>query len=801
MKKVFWISLFIAMICPVMQIAFAQSRDNDDGTFSNPVIWGDFPDPDVILVGDTYYMVSTSMHYFPGVTILDSKDLVNWNITCNVVKSFKEHPAYDLNGGHRYAKGQWATSLRYFNGKFHVLFTTLTEGSFIYSTTDPKGTWTKTKVNGVFLYDPGMFVDNDGRLYVVHGNTNIHIIELNPETLQPLGVPRKIYQSHEHGLEGNRCYHIGDYYYIYCTYGSSHLKQTCLRSRNLFGPYEERTVLSETAKLADHYIHQSSLIELPDGRFYGMIFHDRGGLGRVPFLLPVYWVDNWPILGNPMDGIITLDKPLASDTVLDFPTTDEFDNSELALQWQFNHNPDENAYSLTERKGHLRLHTATLTDSLKKARNTVCQRIFGPRSEGTAKFDISKMKYGDRAGLVIVQKPFATLTIEKTKQGNMLSMTENEEVKETVKLKGKTVYLRARVNGISDKVNFYYSTNGINFFPLGTEFKMSFSLKVFTGNRYGLFNYSTVQKGGYVDVDWFRVKHEPMFERTCKQGKVLEAEWFDHQYLCKTEFSSVRRELRNQNVVFDEDGGMIAFNKLEMVDKGLNCIGLDLKCMDMEGTVEVHDYDTGEILGSMPLPRQTKEFETLKLPLNRPLTNTSRLEIRVWKKRDCRGHMALDRITFLEIVQEYKGYELIWNDEFNGEGLPDPAKWNATHIGGVINKELQDYRTNDVRCTRIEEGKLILDAFYDPHDGKAGWNSNKDYHFEYSAGEVHTSKKSKDAIRTYRCLCKNFLRQRCMACNLADASEAWQICGNRYNGACAKHRTVSTGNRPHAGNG
>lgn len=140
----------------------AQSGDNGDGTFTNPVIWGDFPDPDVILVGDTYYMVSTSMHYFPGVTILESKDLVNWSITTYVVKSFKEHPFYDLEGGHRYAKGQWATSIRHFNGKFHVLFTTLTEGSYIYSATDPKGEWTKHKVKGAFLYDPGIFVDNDG---------------------------------------------------------------------------------------------------------------------------------------------------------------------------------------------------------------------------------------------------------------------------------------------------------------------------------------------------------------------------------------------------------------------------------------------------------------------------------------------------------------------------------------------------------------------------------------------------------------------------------------------------------------
>ncbi len=384
--------LFVAaMIFLSWQLSTAQSSDNGDGTFTNPVLWSDFPDPDVIRVDDTFYFVSTSMHYFPGVTILESKDLVNWQIACNVVDAFKVHPAYDLQNGHRYAKGQWATSLRYFGGRFHVLFNTNTEGSFFYSAHTIEGPWKPTKVEGHKLYDPGMFVDNDGRVYVIHGNTDIFVTEMDPETLQEKGPARQIYKSHRGGMEGNRCYHIGDYYYIYCTYGGDHAGQTCLRSRSLYGPFEEREVMFEVGNRAESVLHQSCMIPLPDGNYWGMIFQDRDGLGRIPWLIPIYWVNDWPIMGDPTDGILTLQTPFASSRKLPAQSsyrtltgTDDFNSTRIALKWQFNHNPDEHKYSLSERPGYLRLYTATMTDSLRKARNTITQRIFGPYSQGTA---------------------------------------------------------------------------------------------------------------------------------------------------------------------------------------------------------------------------------------------------------------------------------------------------------------------------------------------------------------------------------------------------------------------------------
>jgi alpha-N-arabinofuranosidase len=623
----------------------AQTADNGDGTFTNPVLWGDFPDPDVIRVGNTYYMVSTSMHYFPGVTLMESLDLVNWNIASNVVDEFKEHPFYDLNGGNRYAKGQWATSLRYFNNKFYILFTTLTEGSYIYTSTDAKGVWEKHKLDA-FLYDPGMFIDTDGRVYVVHGNTEIKLTELSADGLSVKNRERLIYKAHRNGLEGNRCYKIGDYYYIYCTYGGPYGNQVCLRSKSLTGPFEERVVMNDRANYAEKVIHQGCLVDLPDGSYWCVIFQDHGGLGRIPFLVPVYWADDWPLPGNPMDGNITLKKPVASSDIVAFPTTDEFDSQTLALQWQFNHNPDKTKYSLRAKKGSLRLHSATLTDSLMKAQNTICQRIFGPYSQATAKIDFSNMRVGDKAGLLILQSPFATMTIYKTKKDVHLQMTVDEEVKSSVSINESLVYLRAEVSGVSDKVNFSYSFDDKNYQPLGEEFKMAYSLKVFCGNRYGIFNYATQKLGGWIDVDWFRVVHKPLFKRAELAGKEIEAEYFDHQYRCQVRLSEQDAGNRNQDVVFD-DGGLIAFDNIRINATDVQAFELTYTSSTSDATIEIRNADTGKVLGNFPLPATDGTCRTLARVLDEPLESVKRLELIIHKPRTAaKETVAIDKFKF-----------------------------------------------------------------------------------------------------------------------------------------------------------
>ncbi|MCC8118761.1 MAG: glycoside hydrolase 43 family protein [Bacteroidales bacterium] len=631
--------------------AWSQSSDNGDGTFTNPVIWGDFPDPDVIMVDDTYYFVSTSMHYFPGVTILQSKDLVNWEIAANVVDEFKEHPGYDLaQGQNRYAQGQWATSLRHLNGKFLVLFNTNSEGTYLYSSPTIDGPWSQTKIEGHQLYDPGMLVDDDGRLYVVHGNTDIFVTELDTVTYQEKGPAQQIYRAHRGGLEGNRAYRIGDYYYIYCTYGGDQSGQTCLRSRSLYGPYEEREVMFEAGNRAERNLHQACMIPVGD-KWWSVIFQDRDGLGRIPWLIPIYWVNDWPIMGNPTDGILTMSKPITGapeplgEAYRTLAGSDDFSGPELALKWQFNHNPDKSKYSLTERPGYLRLRAATVTDSLVKARNTITQRIFGPYSQATAKIDFSHLRRGDRAGLVILAKPFATLTY----QDGRLAMTVDEAEKASVPVKSKVFWLRAQVDGLTDMVRLYYSENGIDFQELGCPFHMEFTNKYFCGNRYGLFCYATQSLGGYIDVDGIEVEQTPLFSRAVNRGDVLQAEWAD--YWCNTEprlLEATAEELR-QTVAFVRDGGMIGFHDLEF-PLNINSLTFRVRNHDAHNVMlEAKDNATGHVLGKVALPESADDYIDVNMPLIEALPSGTRLEFRVWNRdwnQPSMGRVDIDAITF-----------------------------------------------------------------------------------------------------------------------------------------------------------
>ncbi|MCC8019161.1 MAG: glycoside hydrolase 43 family protein [Rikenellaceae bacterium] len=627
----------------------AQTSDNGDGTFNNPVLWADFPDPDVIRVGEKYYMVSTSMQFFPGVTVMESDDLVNWRIASNAVEEFKVSPEYDMEGGHRYAKGQWATSMRYFNGRFHVLFHTLTEGSFVYTAEEAGGPWEMNFIPDAGLYDPGLFVDRDGRVYVIHGNTEIYITELTADATAVKTPARLIYTAHRPGLEGNKCYRIGEYYYIFCTYGGNQGTQVCLRSRSLDGPFEEREIMSDMANYAPMILHQGCLVDLPDGSWWCVIFQDHGGIGRIPFLVPVHWVDGWPVPGNAMDGNIRLRKPVQGFPRTDFPTSDDFDTDRLSPHWQFNHNPDREKYSLTERPGWLRLHTATVTDSLLMARNTVCQRIFGPHSRATVKMDISRMLPGDRAGLVLLQNPYASLTVCAESGGAELQMRVNETVVESAPLEGNIVYLRAEVDGVSDLATFSYSIDNEDFRPLGNEFRMEFSLSIFVGNRYGIFNYATRQTGGWVDVDRIDVRHAPLLDRSRLVGGTVEAEYFDHIYYAEPRLSGNHPGRRNQDIVF-RDGGMIAFDGFRFDGDEVRQVEVTFVNTvpeDRTAKLEIRSADTGTIFGRFPLPTTvTEEYQTRTFLLEYPLEPCERLELRVWNYGNS-GTVAVDSFRFL----------------------------------------------------------------------------------------------------------------------------------------------------------
>ena len=487
-----------------------RTSDNGNGTYTNPVIPADFPDPDVILVGDTYYMVTTTMFVFPGVTILSSKDLVNWEYCSNALPRFDFGKCYDLDSCNRYGHGQWATSMKYRNGKFYLLFITLNEGGFMCTSAKAEGPWKITHLPKGF-YDPGLFFDEDGRIYVAQGYSKISITEVDSD-LVAVGRDSLVYTGDiRRGLEGTHVYKINGYYYLYCTYGGLDGIQVALRSRNIYGPYEQKVVIRDTTPGINFGVHQGALIRTQTGEWWTMLFVDSGPFGRFPSLQPVTWVDGWPMVGVHGSGVTTHRKPDVGRTypVKVLPTSDEFSGKTLGMPWGWNHNPDTAKWSLTQRRGYLRLFTAGLAKGLREARNTLTQRPFANYDQdipatAVTKMEVAHMKEGDIAGLAVFQEPYAFIGVKQAADARYIIMVNNGAAVDSVPCTSATVYLRTIASNRSKKASFEYSFDNRTFSPLGDQLSMKFDLSIFTGNKFCLFNYATLRIGGYVDVDWFR---------------------------------------------------------------------------------------------------------------------------------------------------------------------------------------------------------------------------------------------------------------------------------------------------------
>ena len=500
--------------------------DRGDGTYKNPVIFADFPDPDVIRVGDTYYMVSTTMVNFPGATIVKSKDLLNWEYCAQPLEQLSVKDKYNLqNGENSYAQGMWACSMKYHNGKFYILINGNDAGQFLLTATDPEGKWEKIQLSRGY-YDPGMLFDN-GKVYVACGIGNIFMCELDEDFNF---IQEKKVISDKSGLEGSHLYKIGDYYYIYATYGGWPSGQAVFRSKNIFGPYEEKMLMEKYINGVPNTIHQGALIDVADENgevkeWWTILQQDLGCLGRMPNLQPVMWVDDWPVLGNNGVPYTTYNKPntVATSPREEMPTNDGFRTYPLGMQWQWNHNPDDRMWSVFERPGWLRIRTSGTVNKLTQARNMLTQRIFAfhdnssKESTGTIRLDVSHLQEGDRAGICILQDPYAAIAVE-VKDGKKQivwwqdqlntneGFTPSEKVaKATV---GDIVYLRAGITYGNSMTQFYYSLDNKTFKALGGQTKQSFNLSIFVGSRFGLFYYNNGEKAaesynGYADFDWF----------------------------------------------------------------------------------------------------------------------------------------------------------------------------------------------------------------------------------------------------------------------------------------------------------
>ena len=514
-----WYADYIKVDRPVADyLCDVPVADNGNGTYTNPVVRADIPDPDVIRVGDTYYMVSTTMFHFPGATILKSKDMVNWEYCANPLEKLLDDDRYNLrNGQNFYSRGMWACSMKYHDGKFYILINGNDSRAWLLTATDPEGKWTVKRLAHNY-YDPGMLFDN-GKVYIVCGINHLTMVELD-ENFNELRSKVVVVRD-DAGLEGCHLYKHGDYYYIYATYGGWPSGQVAFRSTDPFGTYEEKMLVEKTINGQVNTIHQGALIEDTEGKWWTIMQQDLGALGRFPNLQPVTWVDGWPIVGNNGVPYQTYTKPAGTN---EYPrqmtTTDVFRNFPLDMQWEWNHLPQANGYSLFERAGWLRLKATSTTNLLSQAQNTLTQRIYmrsDKPSIGTVRLDVTKLADGDRAGICIFQDPYAQIGVEK-KNGEFkiywrqdaldgaAASTKEQYASATVT---DIVYLRASFNYNTSKTKFYYSLDNKTWTAFGGETSMGFNLSVFVGARFGLFCYATsALGGGSADFDWFSTEED-----------------------------------------------------------------------------------------------------------------------------------------------------------------------------------------------------------------------------------------------------------------------------------------------------
>lgn len=497
---------------------------------TNPVIWADVPDVSVIRVGTVFYMVSTSMHSMPGCPIMKSENLMHWEIVNYVFETLEDNDAHDLlDGKGIYGNGSWAASLRYHNGTYYVCFSCNDMNRFyVYRTNDiENGRWERSVLGGLH-HDPALLFDDDGRVYIFYGNGDIHIRELTSDLTawKPGGVDRMLFETEREGIglraEGCHAYKLNGFYYLFFIEwpqtGNCRRRQIVYRSRELSGPYEHRIVLDDDMGYRNKGIAQGGIVDTPAGDWYAVLFQDHDAVGRVPCIVPVQWEGDWPVFG--IDGKVpqAFEAELPATTPKPLVISDDFDyaEDELALNWQWNHNPDNERWSVTARQGHLRLTTGRLARNVEYARNTLTQRTEGPKCTAMTKMDFTCMKPGDHAGLVAMQKHFGTVGVHVDDDGSryvaMTAATEDgEEVTvEHVRYEGTTIYFRAVFDfeNSADTVEFHYSADGENWNPIGRQLRLKYTLDHFMGCRIGLYNYASREAGGYVDFDYFRyAKH------------------------------------------------------------------------------------------------------------------------------------------------------------------------------------------------------------------------------------------------------------------------------------------------------
>jgi beta-xylosidase len=511
--------------------AASWSPDLGDGNYKNPILFADYSDPDVIRVGDDFYLTASSFNCVPGLPILHSKDLVNWTLIGHAFERFN-YGNFDVP---QHGNGVWAPAIRFHDGQFYIYYGDPDFGIFMARAANPAGPWQPLilvrQARGWIDCCP--FWDEDGSAFLVHafaasraGSANVlHLNRMSPDGVRLLDDGELIIDGNAAGLttlEGAKLYKREGYYYILAPAGGvTGGYQMAFRSRSIYGPYESKKVLAQGATPINGP-HQGGLVELNSGESWFLHFQDRGPYGRVTLLEPVHWVQGWPLMGTNADAqgvgepVLIFKKP---DVGRPFPmavpqTSDDFDSPDLGLQWQWQANPKAPWLSLAARPGWLRLNAVAMppdATNLWLVPNLLLQKLPAEQFTVTAMLDASRLSIGGQTGLIIMGMDYSYLGVKQTAAGCRLAKvvchnanSGGRDVEEaSADALGGLLYLRAQVNP-GAACDFAYSFDGRQFTSIGRTFRARAGRWI--GAKVGLFCVCqpAAPPSGSADFDWFR---------------------------------------------------------------------------------------------------------------------------------------------------------------------------------------------------------------------------------------------------------------------------------------------------------
>lgn len=543
MKRIF---LLFAMAA-AMNVAAQQTSwtaDNGNGTFTNPLFYDEFSDPDIIRVGDDYYLAGTTMHTVPGLVILHSKDLVNWeNVSyCFDRFDFQDDQFWLKNHKEIYGQGIWAPCIRYANGQFYIYSNINGKGLQCYTSKDIHGPWTHHNMQGN-IYDLSVLFDDDGKIYAIHGYGEVKCTELKPDMSGPIESTERVIIPNGSAVgEGHHMYKINGMYYLISTDYRPNGRTLCSRAKSIWGPYENCVITADETfgyhaapltqvqgrivpdgtkfgipevdkdATACTNIHQGGIVQTQKGDWWALLMMDFHSIGRTVTLAPITWKDGWPMLG--LEGNLgraprTWIKPDIDVQVTPhapYQRNENFDGAQLGRVWQWNHNPEDNMWSLS--KGRLRLKTMP-AEQLMWARNSLTQRVIGPESNVTVELYPKNMKDGDVAGLGNINVPCSWIGIVCDGKSQILRCFE-QAINDTIDVqleKTEKIWLRLVGHYDDNSAHYEYSLDGKEFKQMGREMPLSYQLISFQGSRAALFAFNVKgNNGGYAEFDNFIVE-------------------------------------------------------------------------------------------------------------------------------------------------------------------------------------------------------------------------------------------------------------------------------------------------------